>query len=119
MKVPMHWLKQYTDIPVSPADYQDAMVMHGTGVEGLDDLSETFSNVVVGRVLSVRDHENSDHLHVCQVDVGDEQLQIVCGAPNVAEGQLVPVAKIGACLPGGVNFTELSTTAMSIWRRRE
>ena len=104
MKVPMHWLKQYTDIPVSPADYQDAMVMHGTGVEGLDDLSETFSNVVVGRVLSVRDHENSDHLHVCQVDVGDEQLQIVCGAPNVAEGQLVPVAKIGACLPGGVKI---------------
>ena len=58
--------------------------------------------MVVGRVLTCRDHENSDHLHVCTVDVGQgEPLQIVCGAPNVREGILVPVALIGAKLPGG------------------
>ncbi|NLD82918.1 MAG: phenylalanine--tRNA ligase subunit beta [Clostridiales bacterium] len=102
MKVSMKWLKQYADIPVSPAEYESRMVMTGTGVEGTSALGE-IENVVVGRVLTCRDHENSDHLHVCTVDVGEaEPLQIVCGAPNVREGILVPVAKIGARLPGGM-----------------
>ena len=103
MKVPMQWLKQYTDVPVSAQAFQDEMINHGTGVEGLEDQCEALENVVVGKVLSVRMHENSDHLHVCTVDVGEaEPLQIVCGAPNVKEGILVPVAKVGARLPGGI-----------------
>ncbi len=102
MKVSMKWLKQYADIPVSAAEYEDRMVMTGTGVEGTEELGKDLENVVVGRVLTCRAHENSDHLHVCTVDVGEEEpLQIVCGAPNVKEGILVPVAKIGAKLPGG------------------
>ena len=102
MKVSMKWLKQYADIPMTPAEYESRMIMTGTGVEGIEPLGE-IENVVVGRVLTCRDHENSDHLHVCTVDVGEaEPLQIVCGAPNVKEGILVPVAKIGARLPGGV-----------------
>ena len=102
MKAPMQWMKQYTDIPVSAQEFQDAMIMHGTGVEGYEDQSEAVQGVVVGRILTVKDHENSDHLHVLTVDVGEEApLQIVCGAPNVAEGLLVPVAKVGATLPGG------------------
>jgi len=102
MKVSMQWMKQYTDIPVSAQEFQDAMIMHGTGVEGYEDMNEAVHGVVVGRILTVKDHENSDHLHVLTVDVGEEQpLQIVCGAPNVSEGILVPVAKIGATLPGG------------------
>lgn len=105
MKVPMSWLKEYVDIPVSAEKYQDEMIMHGTGIEGLADLGEAVTGVVVGRVLSVRDHENSDHLHVCMVDVGEEEaLQIVCGAPNVAKDQLVPVARVGALLPGGIKI---------------
>jgi len=103
MKVSMKWLKQYADIPVSPAEYESRMVMTGTGVEGAEPIAPELEGVVVGRVLTCRDHENSDHLHVCTVDVGeDEPLQIVCGAPNVKAGILVPVAKIGAKLPGGV-----------------
>ena len=103
MRVPMQWLKQYTDIPVSAQAFQDAMINHGTGVEGLEDQNEALENVVVGKVLTVRDHENSDHLHVLTVDVGEEEpVQIVCGAPNVTEGILVPVAKVGAKLPGGI-----------------
>ncbi|MBO4926158.1 MAG: phenylalanine--tRNA ligase subunit beta [Clostridia bacterium] len=103
MKVSMKWLKQYADIPVSAAEYEDRMVMTGTGVEGTEELGKDLENVVVGRVLTCRAHENSDHLHVCTVDVGEESpLQIVCGAPNVKEGILVPVAKIGARLPGGI-----------------
>ena len=102
MKVSMKWINQYAEIPVSPAEYESRMIMRGTGVEGVEYLGENLENVVVGRVLTCRDHENSDHLHVCTVDVGEgEPLQIVCGAPNVKEGILVPVAKVGAKLPGG------------------
>ena len=105
MKVSMKWLKQYADIPVSPAEYESRMVMTGTGVEGTEPIAPELEGVVVGKVLTCRDHENSDHLHVCTVDVGEaEPLQIVCGAPNVKEGILVPVAKIGAKLPGGVTI---------------
>ncbi len=105
MRVPMQWLKQYTDIPVSAQAFQDEMINHGTGVEGLEDQNEALQGVVVGKILSVREHENSDHLHVLSVDVGEEApVQIVCGAPNVKEGILVPVAKVGAQLPGGIKI---------------
>ena len=105
MKVPMQWMKQYTDIPVSAEAFQDAMIMHGTGVEGLEDQNAELQNVVVGKLVSVRPHENSDHMVVCSVDVGEEELlQIVCGAPNAREGILVPVAKVGAQLPGGIKI---------------
>ena len=105
MRVPMQWMKQYTEIPVSAEAFQDAMIMHGTGVEGLEDQNEALQNVVVGKILSVRKHENSDHMVICSVDVGEEEpIQIVCGAPNAAEGILVPVAKAGAVLPGGIKI---------------
>lgn len=105
MKVSMKWLKQYADIPMDAKSYESRMIMTGTGVEGVEALGAAIENVVVGRVISCRAHENSDHLHVCQVDVGEgEPLQIVCGAPNVKEGVLVPVAKLGAKLPGGVTI---------------
>ena len=105
MKVPMQWMKQYTEIPVSAEAFQDAMIMHGTGVEGLEDQNEAVQNVVVGKILSVRKHENSDHMVICSVDVGEaEPIQIVTGAPNVHEGDLVPVAKVGAVLPGGIKI---------------
>ena len=105
MKVPMQWIRQYTDVPVSAQAFQDAMIMHGTGVEGIEDQCESVQNVVVGKILSVKKHENSDHMVICAVDVGEEEpLQIVTGAPNVHEGDLVPVAKVGAVLPGGVKI---------------
>lgn len=94
MKVPMQWIRQYTDIPVTPEEFESAMIMHGTGVEGLENQNDAVQNVVVGKILSVRKHENSDHMVICSVDVGEEEpLQIVTGAPNVHEGDLVPVAK--------------------------
>ncbi len=102
MKISMNWLKKYTDIPCDNASYESRMVMSGTGVEGMEDLGRGLKNVVVGRVLTCEAHPNSDHLHVCSVDVGEgSPLQIVCGAPNVEAGILVPVAKVGAELPGG------------------
>ncbi len=102
MKIPMSWLNEYVETQCSAEEYARQMVMAGNGVEGIDDLSQAFSGVVVGRVLSCENLEGSDHLHVCAVDVGSgEALQIVCGAPNVEAGALVPVATDGAVLPGG------------------
>ncbi len=102
MKIPMKWLREYVDVNMTPQEYASCMIMTGTAVEGVEKTGEQFDGVVVGRVLTCEDHPNSDHLHVCTVDVGGEApLQIVCGAPNVAAGQLVPVALEGAHLPGG------------------
>jgi len=101
MKVPMNWLREYVDVKLDVHEYAKRMVMTGTGVEGITNTAE-FEGVVAGRVLTCEPHPNSDHLHVCTVDVGREApLQIVCGAPNVRAGQLVPVAVEGARLPGG------------------
>ncbi len=102
MKIPMNWLREYVDVKQDVTEYARRMVMTGTGVEGISATGSDFEGVVVGRVLTCEDHPNSDHLHVCTVDVGkDAPLQIVCGAPNVRAGQLVPVALEGARLPGG------------------
>lgn len=106
MKVSKKWLEQYADIPMPAERYQHEMIMHGTGVEGVDDLAAQVQSVVVGRILSVTPHGNSDHLLVCQVDVGGKTLQIVTGAPNVRAGDLVPVAVDGAELPGGKRIRE-------------
>ena len=104
MKLAMNMLRQYVDIPVTPEEYTDRMIMTGTAVEGVEDISGGMDKVVVGRVLTCEDVEGT-HLHQCTVDVGGEEpLHIVCGAPNVAAGELVPVALDGAHLPGGVKI---------------
>ena len=101
MKIPMRWLNEYTDIKMSAEEYAKRMIMTGTAVEGWENTAK-FTNVVVGKVLTCEMHPDSDHLHVCSVDVGqDNPLQVVCGAPNVQAGQLVCCALEGAVLPGG------------------
>ena len=105
MKVPMKWLKEYTEINMTAEEYASKMVMAGNGVEGVEKTGEQFDKVVVGHVLSCEMHPNSDHLHVCMVDVGQEEpLQIVCGAPNVHEGAWVCAALEGAHLPGDIKI---------------
>lgn len=106
MDLPMSWLGDYTDITgVTPKEYSDKMTMSGSKVEGVENLGRELDKVVVGKVLECEDHPDSDHLHVCMVDVGeDEPIQIVCGAPNVAVGQKVPVALNGSTLPGGMKI---------------
>ncbi len=102
MKVPMKWLKEYVDINMSAEEYAGKMVMTGTAVEGVEKTGTQFDKVVVGYVVSCVDHPNSDHLHICMVDVGEgEPIQIVCGAPNVHAGMRVAAALDGAHLPGG------------------
>ena len=81
------------------------MTMSGSKVETYETEGDAVKNVIVGKLVSITPHENSDHLQVCQVDVGgDAPIQIVTGAQNIVEGALVPVAMIGADLPGGVHI---------------
>ena len=81
------------------------MIMNGNAVEEVENLAAEVENVVVGKVLSVAPHANSDHLHICQVDVGQgEPIQIVTGADNMAAGDFVPVALHDSHLPGGVHI---------------
>jgi len=104
MKLAMNMIRQYAEIPVTPQEYAERMIMTGTAVEGVEDIAQGMDKVVVGRVLTCEDVEGT-HLHQCTVDVGGEEpLHIVCGAPNVAAGVLAPVALDGAHLPGGVKI---------------
>lgn len=106
MNLSMKWLSDYVDLKDTDIkSFCHEMTMSGSKVEGYEKEGEEISNVVIGKLLSVVPHENSDHLVVCQVEVGKEQpIQIVTGAPNVKAGDIVPVALDGSTLPGGVKI---------------
>ena len=105
MNLSMKWLSDYVTLDTTVKDFCAAMTMSGSKVEVATEEGSEIKNVVVGKLLSVVPHENSDHLVVCQVDVGQEQpIQIVTGAPNVNAGDIVPVALCGAELPNGVKI---------------
>ncbi|MEA4965593.1 MAG: phenylalanine--tRNA ligase subunit beta [Oscillospiraceae bacterium] len=105
MNISRKWLKEYVDISATDKEYNDVMTLAGQKVETTTRLDAEIKNVVVGKVLSMAKHEDSDHMWVCQVDIGDkEPVQIVTGAQNVREGDLVPTALDHSCLPGGVSI---------------
>lgn len=108
MKLSLQWLNDFVKLPknIGPEDLALKLTMHTVEVEGVEHQSEIFSKVFVGKVLSVEKHPNADRLRLAKVDVKAEILDIVCGAPNLEPGQLVPVAKIGAVLPGGLEIKE-------------
>ncbi len=101
MKISLKWLNEYVEVPSDVKALCDKLDLTGTGVEGVEKLGGAFAGVVVGHVLTCEPHPDSDHMHVTTVDVGaGDPVQIVCGAPNIAAGIKVPVATIGAVLPG-------------------
>ncbi|EIT84415.1 phenylalanyl-tRNA ligase subunit beta [Fictibacillus macauensis ZFHKF-1] len=101
MLVSYNWLKEYVEINVTAEELADKITKSGIEVEMVEALNKGISGVVVGHVLQCEQHPNADKLRVCQVDIGEaEPAQIVCGAPNVAAGQKVAVATVGAVLPG-------------------
>lgn len=108
MLVSYKWLSEFVDLSgETPQTLADKITRSGLEVEGLNLTGMEINNVVVGHVVSRVKHPDADKLSVCQVNVGGEELQqIVCGAPNVAEGQLVPVALQGAVLPGNFKIKE-------------
>ena len=103
MRVPLQWLRQYVDPALDTHAIADRLTMTGTKVEAIHHHGVgSLENFVVGRVLAADQHPNADRLSVCLVDIGDhDPSQIVCGAPNVAAGQTVAVAKPGAVMPDG------------------
>ena len=107
MNLSRKWLGEFVDVDASDKDFAEIMTMAGSKVETYARLDAEIKNVVVGKVLSMVRHENSDHMWVCQVDVGQgEPVQIVTGAQNVHEGDLVPAALHNSYLPGGVHITK-------------
>lgn len=106
MKLPREWLNEFTPVSAPDRDFAEAMTLSGSKVEITEVEGAEIENVVVGKVLSLIRHPNSDHMWICQVDIGGAApIQIVTGAQNVREGDLVPVAKDGSTLPGGVHIT--------------
>lgn len=104
MKASIEWLKEYSDIDVSSKELGDILTMTGSKVETIDSKGKDIKNVVIGKVLKTEKHPDSDHLIICQVNIGDSKVQIVTGAPNVNENDIVAVAKDGSELPGGIKI---------------
>ena len=108
MKCSRKWLNEFVDLPLNEVGdraFAEAMSISGSKVEATEDLSTTMKNVKVGRVASIERHPDSDHMFVCQMDMGSGPLVQICtGAQNVQQGDLVPVALDGSLLPGGVEI---------------
>ncbi len=109
MKLNRNWInEEFVDLShVSDKEYVEKLTVFGQKVETWERLDSEIKNVVVGKVLEIVRHENSDHMWVCQIDIGEnDPVQIVTGAQNVQQGDLVPVAKHNSWLPGGVHITK-------------
>jgi len=106
MLVSYKWLNSFVDLKgISPEELAEKITRSGIEVEGVEVKSSKITNIVVGHVLSCEKHPDADKLNKCLVDLGEEEpVQIICGAPNVASGQKVIVAKPGARLPGGIKI---------------
>jgi phenylalanyl-tRNA synthetase beta chain len=106
MKYSYFRLKELTKTKKTPEQLMELLTMKAFEVEGVEKIGEGLDNVVVGKILEIRKHPNADKLQIAIVDVAKEKLQIVCGAPNIAVGQKVPVALVGAKLPNGLEIKE-------------
>ncbi len=104
MKASLEWLKDFSEITVSGKELGDILTMTGSKLETIEERGKDIKNVVVGKILEIEKHPNADKLIVTKVDVGSEVIQIVTGADNVKPGDIVPIAKNGSSLPGGVNI---------------
>ncbi|MBO4373996.1 MAG: phenylalanine--tRNA ligase subunit beta [Lachnospiraceae bacterium] len=101
METPLSWIKAFVpDLNCTDSEFADAMTLSGTKVEGYRRLDKNLENIVVGKILKIEKHPDADKLIVCQVDVGEKTTQIVTGAPNVKEGDLVPVVLDGGKVAG-------------------
>lgn len=105
MQFPESWLREFVNPDCTTEELAHRLTMAGLEVEEVEPAAAAFSGVVVGRIESVEPHPDADKLRICKVNAGEpELLQIVCGAPNAAQGMLVPLAKVGAVLPGGMKI---------------
>jgi phenylalanyl-tRNA synthetase beta chain len=105
MKFSYNYLKKILKFKRTPQEIAELMTLHITEVESVV-ANAAFTKVVVGEILEIRDHPNADKLHLTKIDIGNETLSVVCGAANIAVGQKVPVALVGAVLPGNFEIKE-------------
>jgi len=101
MKVSLNWLKDYVDIKVPLKELAERLTMAGLEVKGMEALGGNWENIVVGEVIAVNPHPNADRLRLVSVDLGGQQVTVVCGAPNIRVGQKVPFAHLGSRLVNG------------------
>ena len=120
MKVPLSWLREYVDIDLPPEELAHRLTMAGTEVGGIEVVGGSWENVFVGYVTSVDPHPNADRLRLATVSLGSEEMTVVCGAPNVAAGQKVPFAKVGARLIDARTgeMETLKAAGYAAWSRR-
>ncbi len=107
MNTPLSWIKAYVpELECTAQEYTDAMTLSGTKVESFERLDEDLDKIVIGQIEKIEKHPDADKLVICQVNIGNETIQIVTGAPNVKEGQKVPVVLDGGRVAGGHDGTK-------------
>jgi len=106
MRVSLNWLKDYVDIDMPPGDLAELLTMSGLEVEALEPLGRSLQDIVVAKILSVKRHPEADHLFICRMDTGNGEVPVICSAPNLKTGALVPMALPGTHLPGGMVVKE-------------
>ena len=104
MIVNTKWLKRYTDIPYSPRELEEKLTYLGLESTVKKNPVERIEGVIISEIKEVLPHPNADRLQICRVDTGSGTMDVVCGAPNVAPGQKVPLARIGTVLPNGMEL---------------
>ncbi|MFH1745117.1 MAG: phenylalanine--tRNA ligase subunit beta [bacterium] len=106
MYLSLNWLKDFLDIPknISSEELGLKLTMHTVEIDSVIEQKNKFDGIVVGKILEIKEHPNSDRLKLVRVDIRSEVLDVVCGASNIEEGQTVPVATIGTILPGGAEI---------------
>ena len=100
MRAPLSWIREFTPVDAAPADIADALNQLGLEVEEIDEPGREINGVVVAKILDVVPHPDADRIRLADVDFGDGQLRVVCGAPNIHPGMVAPFARVGATLPG-------------------
>ncbi|MFA6171698.1 MAG: phenylalanine--tRNA ligase subunit beta [Patescibacteria group bacterium] len=109
MHLSLNWLKDFVDLPkkIDPRELGRLLTLHTVEIESAASQADKFDKIIVGKILEVKKHPNADRLQLALVDSGKEKLEIVCGAPNIKPGQMVPLALIGAVMPNGLEIKEV------------
>lgn len=106
MRVPLSWLREYVEFGASAEEVADMLTMSGTEAETIEIVGSACDGVVAGEVKSIKPHPHADRLRICEVDLGNRIIQVVCGADNFREGDKVPVIEAGGTLPDGTKIRE-------------
>src|SRR3954452_25077427 len=100
MRAPLSWIREFTPVEATTSEIADALNQLGLEVEGIDEPGREIGGVVAARSLEVMPHPDADRIRLADVDAGDGPVRVVCGAPNIEAGMVVPFAQVGAHLPG-------------------